>query len=261
MNLAICAETVFADQPLAERFASIRALGVDALELWGLPAENVATVESALRSSGCRLILFCGNRDHSLIDPAERTGFLSELRQSMGHAARLGCSRLTILSDRVDSQGIPIPPARPLSDDEKLHSILDGLKQAEQIAEAANMTLLLEPLNTKVDHPGFSLSHSAQALDLVRQIGSPHLQMLYDVYHMQIMEGDLTATLETNLADIGHIHVADVPGRHEPGTGEINYTHIAQALRAKAFRGYVGLECFPKDRSAAAIEAFRSVFS
>jgi hydroxypyruvate isomerase len=261
LKLTVCSETVFTNLPLTERFSAIRAQGVEGIELWGLPAENVGAVENGLRSSGCRLELFCGNRAHSLIDPGERDGFLSELRQSMQHAARLDCPRLTILSDRVDSRGIPIPPARLLTDDEKAGSILKGLSEAVALAEDARITLLLEPLNTRVDHPGYTLSHSATALEIVRRIGSPRLKVLYDVYHMQIMEGDLIATLEANLRDIGHIHVADVPGRHEPGTGEINYLNIARMLRAREYDGLIGLECFPRDRSEAAIEAFRAVFS
>ena len=128
------------------------------------------------------------------------------------------------------------------------------------MAEAANITLLLEPLNTKVDHPGYTLAHSAQAFEVVRRIGSPRLKVLYDVYHMQIMEGDLIATMDVHLDEIGHIHVADVPGRHEPGTGEIDYGSIARMLRANGYDRGVGLECFPRDRSEDAVEAFLAVF-
>jgi hydroxypyruvate isomerase len=260
MKLTVCSETLFADRPLVERFSSIRALGVPGIELWGLPSENVEPVERALRSAGCRLELFCGNREHSLIDPHERAGFLAELRSSMNSAARLGCSRLTILSDRVDSRGIPVPPPQPLNADDKATSILEGLKQATAMAEAENITLLLEPLNIRVDHPGYTLCHSAHAFDIVRQVGSPRLKVLYDVYHMQVMEGDLIATMEANLHDIGHIHVADVPGRHEPGTGEINYINIARMLRTRGYDGFVGLECFPQGGSDAAVGTFLSVF-
>ncbi|MEX2286318.1 MAG: TIM barrel protein [Planctomycetaceae bacterium] len=260
MQLTVCCETLFTDRPLAERFAAVRALGVEGVELWGLPPENVAAVEDGLRSAGCRLHLFCGNRDHSLIDPDERAGFLAELRQSLAHATRLGCSHLTILSDKVDAQGIPIPPARPLTNEQKADSMLEGLKQAAALAEAANITLLLEPLNTRVDHPGYTLAHSREAFDIVQRIGNPRLKVLYDVYHMQIMEGNLIATIDANLSDIGHIHVADVPGRHEPGTGEIDYGSIAHLLRAKGYDRAVGLECFPRDSSEAAVEVFREMF-
>src|SRR5262249_31534300 len=200
------------------------------------------------------------NRDHSLIDPDDRAGFLSELQQSIRNAVRLGCPRLTILSDRVDNRGIPIPPAKPLTGVEKADSIFEGLTEAVALAGAGKITLLLEPLNPKLDHPGYALSHSAPAFTIVRRIASPHLKVLYDVYHMQIMEGDLIAAMEANLSDIGHIHVADVPGRHEPGTGEINYSNIARMLRAGEYDGLIGLECIPRDRSATAIDAFRTVF-
>lgn len=261
MKLTICSETVFANRALVDRFSAIRALGVSGVELWGLPAENVPAMEAGLRSAGCQLEIFCGNRQHSLIDSDERAGFLSELKQSIQNAKQLGCSRLTILSDQVDSQGIPVPPARSLSSDQRARSVVDGLKQAVVLAEAAKITLLLEPLNTKVDHPGYTLAHSAQAFEIVRQISSPWLKVLYDVYHMQIMEGNLIATMEANLSEIGHIHVADVPGRHEPGTGEINYTTIARMLRSHDYDGFVGLECVPQERSETAIETFCRLFS
>jgi hydroxypyruvate isomerase len=260
MRLTVCCEPLFTDLPMVERFAAIRALGVEGVELWGLPSESVVSVENALRAAGCRLELFCGNRDHSLIDPEQRAGFLAELQESMENAARLGCSRLTILSDRVDSRGIPIPPPRPLTADEKAASMLAGLKQAAALAERANITLLVEPLNTKVDHPGYTLSHSAEAFDIVRRVTSPRVKVLYDIYHMQIMEGDLIATMQANLSEIGHLHVADVPGRHEPGTGEINYVNLGRMLSTSGYEGFVGLECFPRDRSEAAIEAFLAVF-
>jgi hydroxypyruvate isomerase len=260
MHLTICCETLFTDRPVTERFAPIRALGVDALELWGLPPGHVAAVEAALRSAQCRLALFCGNRQHSLIDADERDGFLDELRQSVASARRLNCSHLTILSDKVDAQGIPIPPPRPLSADQRFDSLLEGLKQAASLAAAENITLLLEPLNTRIDHPGYTLCHSGPAFEIVRNVGSPRLKVLYDAYHMQIMEGNLLPTLEANLDAIGHLHIADVPGRHEPGTGEIDYASIAALLRATGYQETVGLECFPQAGSEAAIRSFCRLF-
>src|SRR5436305_14828561 len=125
MKLTVCSETLFTNRPLVERFSTIRALGMAGIELWGLPSASVAWVETGLRAADCPLELFCGNRQHSLIDSDEREGFLSELRQSMSYAAQLGCPRLTILSDRVDGRGIPISPARPLRADEKAISMFD----------------------------------------------------------------------------------------------------------------------------------------
>jgi hydroxypyruvate isomerase len=260
MHLTVCAETLFADRPLAERFAAIRAAGISGVELWGIQPGEVDKVAGALRSSGCRLEVFCGNRAHSLIDAAEREGFLAELGASLAAARTLGCPRLTVLSDRVDERGIPISPARPLSAEARAASIREGLKRAAELAEAQGIMLLLEPLNTKVDHPGYTLDRSGPAFEVVRAIGSPRLAVLYDVYHMQVMEGNLLATMAGHLPHIGHLHVADVPGRHEPGTGEVNFKNVARMLRTHGYTGCIGLECVPRGRPEDAIAAFLDAF-
>lgn len=260
MQLAVCAETVFADLPLSRRMAAIREAGVASIELWGVGPERMSEVERGLHSSGCRLEIFSGNRHHSPIDPSERDGFLAELQGNLNQAVALSCPRVMLLSDKVDGRGIPIPPAHPLSVEQRFESMLECLTGAVALADAANISLLIEPLNTKVDHPGYTLCHSAPAFELVRKVGSPRLKVLYDVYHMQIMEGNLISTMEANLGEIGHIHVADVPGRHEPGTGEIHYPSIAGMLRDKGYRGCVGLECFPQSSATIAVKAFASAF-
>lgn len=142
-----------------------------------------------------------------------------------------------------------------------MRSIVAGLVAALAAADELGITLLLEPLNTKVDHPGYTLAHSTQAFQIVRFVDSPRLRVLYDVYHMQIMEGNLMETMAANLDCIGHIHVADVPGRHEPGTGEINYRSIAAMLREQGYAGSVGLECVPRGDSWDAIASFLDAFS
>jgi hydroxypyruvate isomerase len=256
MQLTVCAETVFTERPLAERFAAIRESGIDGVELWGVPQARTEIVHDGLHAAGCRLEIFSGNRDHSLIDAGERAEFLAELKANIATATRLGCPRLMLLSDKIDSRGIPIPPSRKLSNDEMTESMVAGLRKAAELAEAASISLVIEPLNTTVDHPGYALAHSAPAFEIVRQVGNPRLKVLYDVYHMQIMEGNLIATIEANLDLIGHIHVADVPGRHEPGTGEINYANIARMLRANGYEGCVGLECVPLGDSRDAVKSF-----
>ena len=120
------------------------------------------------------------------------------------------------------------------------------MAEAVHIAERADFTLLLEPLNTLVDHPGYYLDSSAEAVEIVRAVGSPHLKLLYDVYHMQIMEGNLLATIEKNLAWIGHFHAAGVPGRGELFGSELNYPVILAKIEALGYQGAFGLEYFPK---------------
>ena len=107
------------------------------------------------------------------------------------------------------------------------------------------MTLALEPLNTAVDHPGYFLTSSAEGFDIVDAVDSPNVKLLYDVYHQQITKGNIVQTVTENVERIGHVHLADVPKRHEPGTGELNYAHILSVLDDAGYDGYVGCEFSP----------------
>jgi hydroxypyruvate isomerase len=112
-------------------------------------------------------------------------------------------------------------------------------------AEEAGVTLVLEPLNTAVDHPGYYLTSTAEGIEIVEEVGSPSVQLLYDVYHQQITEGNVIDTITDHVEHIGHIHIADVPGRHEPGTGELNYANVFDAIDDADYEGYVGCEFSP----------------
>ena len=128
---------------------------------------------------------------------------------------------------------------------EKYGACLDTLKRCGALAEQNGVTLVLEPLNSLYDHVGNYLTTPDKAARLVQEVASPSIRMLYDIYHMQIMTGNIINTLTKYREEIGYIHVADVPGRKEPDTGEINYPNVFKALRDLGFIGFVGLECFP----------------
>ena len=132
-----------------------------------------------------------------------------------------------------------------LSQKEKYESVLEGLKMLAPLAGEAGVTLVLEPLNIYVDHPGYFLHSSEMGFKLIREINHPNIKLLFDIYHMQVMEGNLIEKLTHNLDLIGHIHVADVPGRHQPGTGEINYKNVLNAVKKAGYQGYVGFEFEP----------------
>jgi hydroxypyruvate isomerase len=124
---------------------------------------------------------------------------------------------------------------------------LEGaLAEALPMAERADVTLLLEPLNTRVDHPGYYLDSSAEAMEIVRSLNNRHLKVLYDIYHMQIMEGNILATIEANISWIGHFHAAGVPGRGELFGCELDYPSIVAKIDSLGYDGAFGLEYFPK---------------
>lgn len=132
------------------------------------------------------------------------------------------------------------------SQDEALEVVTEGFRRAVPHAEKKGVTLLLELLNSRVDHPGYLADHTAWGLEICRRVNSPHLRLLYDIYHMQIMEGDIIRTIRDNIEWIGHFHTAGNPGRHEIGANqELNYRAIANAIRKTGFTGYVAHEFLP----------------
>ena len=135
----------------------------------------------------------------------------------------------------------------------------DVLCRAKELAGEGGVNLVLEALNTRIDHAGNALFTTKDSVNSIKKANSPYVRILYDVYHMQIMEGNVINTLAANIKDIGYIHIADVPGRHEPGTGELNYENIFGALESLGYNGYIGFELFPKYDSKKAIEEIRKL--
>ncbi len=167
----------------------------------------------------------------------DRVGeFRDGVGEAIAYAKALGCPQLNCLA------GIAPPGADP----RRVHATLvENLRWAARALAAEGLKLLVEPINTR-DIPGFFLCRTRQALDVIAETGSDNVHLQYDVYHMQIMEGDLVPTLERNLARIAHVQIADAPGRHEPGTGEIDYPFIFERLDALGYRGWIGCEYRPR---------------
>jgi len=138
-------------------------------------------------------------------------------------------------------------------------AIVAGLKGVAAEAEAQEITLVLEPLNILVDHKGYYLATSDEGLQILREVGSPRVKLLYDIYHQQITEGNLIQRITSSIDLIGHFHCADVPGRYEPGTGEINYVNVFRAIAETGYDGYIGLEFRPTGDHADALQATKRI--
>jgi len=169
--------------------------------------------------------------------------FQDGVGSAIEYASALGCKQLNCLAG-IAPQGV-VP--------DKLREIFVGnLKFAATKLASAGIRLLTEPINTR-DIPGFFLCHTTQALEIIDAVASPNLSLQYDIYHMQIMEGDLATTLQRNLARIGHMQLADNPGRHEPGTGEINYPFLLQFIDKIGYSGWIGCEYKPAGTTTAGL--------
>ena len=260
MRYSICAEMIHTEVPFHERLELIRQAGFEAFEFWAWKDKQLPRLEQAVEG-GMQVATFSGQRAGSLVEPQDLEGYEAEVRESMATAKRLGCDRLMVLSDELSDDGRVRTKYRLMSQHEKKRNITEGLKRLAPQAEQAEVTLLLEPLNTLVDHVGYTLESTRDGLEIIDAVGSPRVRLLYDVYHMQIMEGNVIATLEEGMDRIGHIHVADVPGRHEPGTGELNYRNILGRVAELGYQGFVGFELSPAGDSEAALAAIRELCS
>ncbi len=166
----------------------------------------------------------------------DRVGeFQDGVGAAIEYASALGCTQVNCLA------GVPPEGA---DDDTLRETLVANLRFAASKLKDAGIALLVEPINTR-DIPGFYLTHTAQALSVIDEVGSDNLWLQYDVYHMQIMEGDLVLTIEANLSAIRHVQIADNPGRNEPGTGEINYDFVLAELDRLGYAGWVGCEYKP----------------
>ena len=167
----------------------------------------------------------------------------------------MGAGSVTIHSNALGEGGVVVDHYDNLSHTVKLCSMYRTLLDCVETAEREGINLNLEALNITTDHVGNFLENTQMGAEICRLIGSPRLKLLYDVYHMQINEGCICDTISHYADQFGHIHVADAPGRHEPGTGEINYKKVLRHLEACGYTGYVGYELFPLADTESAVKA------
>jgi hydroxypyruvate isomerase len=254
-QLAICAEMVFRDLPFVDRVRKIHDLGFQ-VEIWDWTRHDI----DALARSGACFSSMTGYIDGDLITGAGADALLRTAAQSIEVARRLGCPRLNLHGTGLDAEGLPVRPAAIVSGPMWL-AAQRTLTRIAELGQRAGLVFCLENLNTEVDHPGVPFARAADTLALVSAVDSPHLRLNLDLYHAQIGEGNLIELLRRALPYIGEIQVADVPGRCEPGTGEINFPAIARALASAGYRGTVGLEAWASGGSELALQRFRDAFT
>lgn len=244
VKLAANLTMLWPEQPFMARFAAAANAGFQAVEyLFPYPYERQQLVDALGQN---RLVQALHNLPAGDWAKGERgiachPERCAEFRDGVGlaleYARTLGCRQLNCLA------GIPPAGADP---DEVSRTLVENLKFAAAELGKADIKLLLEPINTR-DIPGFYVCRTQQAREIFAAVASPNLWLQYDVYHMQIMEGDLGRTIEDNLSRIAHVQVADNPGRNEPGTGEIHYPFLFALLDQRGYAGYVGCEYKPKE--------------
>ncbi|WP_265457038.1 hydroxypyruvate isomerase family protein [Enterococcus sp. HY326] len=260
MNFPKCAciDAMYTEIPFYDRFQAAKDDGFEYIEFWSWTDKDLDKIVESVKKSGIKISGFNGDADYSLIDPTHKTEYLKFLKQSIEAAKKIGSLSLTIHSNALGDLGVVLNHYTELSDTVKICSMYDMLLDCAKLAEEHQIDLNLEPLNIYADHVGNYLATTQMAAEMIQLIGSPRLKVLYDVYHMQINEGNLSVNMTKYLKQIGHIHVADNPGRHEPGTGEINYTKVFEMLEEIGYQGRVGYELFPATTTKEAVKAIMS---
>jgi hydroxypyruvate isomerase len=241
---------LFTELPFMQRFEAAAKAGFKAVEyLFPYPFEKKELV-AALRANGLQQVLHnlpAGNWDGGERGIACHPDRVGEFREGVGmaidYATALGCPKLNCLLGKL--------PAG-VSADEARKTAVENLRFAAKELQSAGIMLLIEPIN-HFDIPGFFLTRTDQALSIIDEVGSTNLLLQYDIYHAQRMEGELGATLAKNMARIGHIQLADNPGRGEPGTGEINYPWLFKHIDQVGYAGWIGCEYKPRGETAAGL--------
>jgi hydroxypyruvate isomerase len=250
-KISVMLWTVFQKLPFEERLEKVAEAGYHAVELVGSEYKNWSDEDfhranRKRRELGITFDVTAGLA-HGVADPDAREAFLSDLRQALPAMEKIECPAIIVLSGNV-------VPGKSHNDQHQ--SCIEGLKRAAEIAEKKDLTILLENIDLE-ENPRYYLWSVAEGFEIITRVGHPQVKFLYDFFHEQISEGNLIEKLEKNIEKVGLMHVADVPGRHEPGTGEINYTNIYKKLAALKYDRYVAMEFIPTGDPVASLRRAR----
>lgn len=240
-KFAVNIEMWFSKLDFLERIRRSAALGFPSVEFWDWRAKKpfLSKIADLANELDIEIAQFTAwGFSPRMNDPKNKDKFLKSIEEGCAVAHQLHCKKMTVVAGQ-DMEGVS---------QEQMHAVvIDALKAAAPIAEANKVMLILEPMNIRVDHKGHCLYGSEKAVRICREVNSPFVKINWDLYHMQISEGDLCRRLEEGFDQVGYLQVADNPGRHEPGTGEVYYPAVLKKAWDLGYRDAVGLECVPKE--------------
>lgn len=236
VKLSVCIEMFWRDLPFEERVARVAALGYRAFEFWGWKNKDLEKIKAAAAMHNLAVAAMCIEPSFSLIKRNYAAELVQGMKETAAVARQLGCRTIIATTGNTyDDESYEITRRR----------MVRQTAEVVKVCEDNGLTLVIEPLNTLVDHHGYWLRTMAQAYDIVQEIGSPAAKLLDDIYHQQITEGNIIPNIRSYIDRIGHFHTAGHPGRTELVGGELDYRAIFRAIDATGYQGYVGLEYRP----------------
>ena len=249
MRFCVSIPCFYGNIDFCEAIRRAKKAGYDAVETWGWEDLELSKVKETLQEEGMEFVDMC-TTEFRMTDPSYREAWLAGLKKTIEAAKYLGVKKL--ISQVGPDTGAPR---------EKQHeAIVTTLREAAPILKDAGITMMIEPLNTYVDHKGYYLTTAKEGAEIIREVGSPYVKMLFDIYHQQIMEGNLIPNLREYMDTIAHIHAAGHPGRHEPWLGETDYKNVFKAAEDAGFTGFCGLEYFPTTDPDESLKKFMEIY-
>lgn len=246
-RFAVNVEMWWTKLPFLDRLRQAAALGFPAVEIWPYENKDVDAVANLCQELGLDIAQFTAwGFEPGMNNPANEDRFLAAVEKGCQVAHRWRCPKMTVVAGN-NQPG--------MTQEQMLAQVTKALRRAAPIAEKNKVMLILEPMNGRVDHPGHCLYGSVDAVRICRDVGSEYVKINWDLYHMQISEGDLCGRLKDGFDQVGYLQLADHPGRNEPGTGEIHYNRVLKQAYDLGYRGYVGLELRPKTDEVTAARA------
>lgn len=251
MEFSACIEWLFGEEPvLADRITRCAEAGIKSVEFWWWHDKDLRAVAERLQETDVGLTAFITQPEGGLVDPRLHDRFVAGVQESSRIAASLGCRGLLALV------GSRVAGADHAS---QLGAIVEGLRRSARVAAEHDITLLVEPVNTQTEDPDFFLDATSDGLAIVEEVDSPNVRLLYDLFHSTVMGEDFESAIGDRAELIGHIHLADFPGRHEPGTGTIDWPRFFDWLGRVGYTGRIGLEYKPAADTRSSLERVRSL--
>lgn len=243
MKYSVCVESIFEDISIYDRIELVKEFNPDAVEFWDISQYDLKRLGELVSRYNLPVSDCCLNHNWNIRMNAPFEMVKKNVLESIETGKAVGCDTFICMSGDVVGK----------TDNQKL-IITENLKRLSELCEKEHVTLILEALNTIYDHKGYYLDSAYDAFEIVKAVDSPYVKVLFDCYHMQIMQGNLINTIKDNIDYIGHIHSAGVPGRHELHLGETKYPLIIKTLEECGYDGYFGLEYFPSYENRKSLE-------
>lgn len=261
MKRSVSIKFMWTELPWPERIRRAAAAGFDRVEMWDWrEPPDIDELAAVAKEHGIEIAGFFGHHQGGLANPDDLELVLESLRETVAVAERIGADQLHVFSDGMQRPQGHVTKPPPLTRDQRQVAAIEGLRECLKLIDGKPMELCVESINT-VHVPGYFLADSDMAVALCREVNDPQVSMFFDCFHQQLVGGRLTDHLLHALPWTSSVHVADVPGRHQPGAGEINFHHVRRVLEEAGYDRQLTFEVMPRDGdSEAAVAAIKQVF-